>query len=275
MNRFVSIIMPTFNGAHRIGPAIDSVINQSHHEWELLIIDDGSKDNTENVIKEYANGDTRIIYLNNEENIGIQKSLNKGLREARGEYIARIDDDDRWIDRDKLKKQIEFLEKNQEHVLVGTGAIVKDKNEKELFKYLNPETDEQIRGKILFKNCFIHASTMFYKSKAMIFGGYSESSEVENLEDYDLWLKMGTVGKIHNLPIHAVGFMVRGDSISAKNKFDQFKKNLSLTKKYRHIYSNYNQALFLNYFRLIAYPIFKIFPIQSIKNRLVKIYKNY
>lgn len=275
MERFVSIIMPTWNGAHRIGPSIDSVINQSHNEWELLVIDDGSTDDTEEVIKEYANGDTRIIYLKNDENLGIQKSLNRGLREAKGEYIARIDDDDRWIDRDKLKQQIEFLDLNKDYVLVGTGAIVKNEKNTELFRYLNPENDQGIRNKILLKNCFIHASTMFYKSKAVIFGGYSESSEVENLEDYDLWLKMGTVGKMHNLPIHAVGFMVRGDSISAKNKFDQFKKNIRLTKKYKNIYPKYNKSLFLNYLRIVIYPIFNILPLGFIKHKIINIYKNY
>lgn len=275
MRKIVSIIMPTFNGAHRIGPTIESVLNQSYNNWELLVIDDGSTDNTEEAIKQYSNGDERVVYLKNYENLGIQKSLNRGLREARGEYIARIDDDDRWIDNDKLKRQIEFLDENQDYVLVGTGAIVKNENEVELFKYLNPEQDLDIRNKILLKNCFIHASVMFHKSRAMIFDGYSESSEVKNLEDYDLWLKMGTIGKVHNLPIYAVGFMVRGDSISAKNKFDQFKKNIRLIKRYKNIYQNYTQALTLNYLRLIAYPIFKIFPIQSIKNKLVKIYKNY
>lgn len=275
MGKIVSIIMPTFNGAHRIGPTIESVLNQSYNNWELLVIDDGSTDNTEEAIKQYSNGDERVVYLKNYENLGIQKSLNRGLREARGEYIARIDDDDRWIDNDKLKRQIEFLDENQDYVLVGTGAVVKNENDIELFKYLNPENDKNIRNKILLKNCFIHASVMFYKSKAMIFDGYSESSKVKNLEDYDLWLKMGTIGKVHNLPIYAVGFMVRGDSISAKNKFDQFKKNIRLIKRYKNIYQNYTQALTLNYLRLIAYPIFKIFPIQSIKNRLVKIYKNY
>ena len=231
MNKLVSIILPTYNGGHRISWAIESVINQIYPDWELIVIDDGSTDMTESVVLKFANVDTRIRYIKNEQNIGIQKSLNRGLREAKGEYIARIDDDDEWVDKNKLQKQIDFLHTSPDHVLVGTGVIIVNENREELFRYLLPETDEKLRAKILGKNYFVHSSVLFRKDKALEFEGYSESKEVIHLEDYDLWLKLGTIGKFANLPLYSTAYMVRADSLSYKNRAHVFKKNLSYIKK--------------------------------------------
>ena len=202
MNKLISIILPTYNGAGRIQEALLSVLGQSYLHWELLVVDDGSTDNTEELVKDLPCNEKRIIYIKNESNLGIQQTLNKGLKEAKGEYIARIDDDDMWIDKDKLLKQVEFLEKNKDCVLVGTGLVAVNEEGKEIFRTFNPELDAIIRNKILSKTCFTHSSVMFRKALAMQLGGYSELSEVRHIEDYDLWLKMGTVGKLANLPIY-------------------------------------------------------------------------
>lgn len=269
----ISILLPTYNGAKRISKAIESVQAQSYVDWELLVIDDGSKDNTKEVVEDFVKDDSRIKYIKNQENLNIQKSLNKGLREAKGEYIARIDDDDIWIDKDKLKKQIEFLKEDSEYVLVGTGTIVVDENEKELFRYFGPQADSEIRNKILSKNCFTHSSVMFRKSSVEKFGGYSEGESVKHLEDYDLWLKLGTIGKLKNLDIYGVRFSVRSDSISSVNKIEQFQKNIVLSKLYKNKYPNYIKATIFNYVRLFLYKIFKLLPIGGLKNKIIAIYK--
>jgi glycosyltransferase involved in cell wall biosynthesis len=273
MDKLVSIILPTYNGGKYIERAIESIIAQSFSSWELLVIDDGSVDNTKDIVDEYSIKDNRIIYLKNEVNLGIQKTLNKGLREAKGEYIARIDDDDEWIDKDKLQKQVEFLSNNQNHVLVGTGVIVIDEKGTELFRYLLPEKDKDIKKKILGKNCFVHSSVMFRKNLALSLGGYDELKDTRHIEDYDLWLKLGTVGNLANLPIYAVKFTLREGSISSTNKTEQFKKNINLAKKYKDKYPNYFGALFRAYARIIVYGFILKSPIKFSLNRLIKFYK--
>lgn len=273
----ISIILPTYNGAKWIRSSIESVQAQSYGDWELLVIDDGSVDNTKEIVGNLAIQDSRIRYIKNEKNLGIQKTLNRGLKEAKGEYIARIDDDDRWIDKEKIQKQLTFLEENSNYVLVGTGTIVVDEEGHELFRYLGPKTDKEIRNRILSKNCFTHSSVMFKKTPAIQCGGYSESQDVIHLEDYDLWLKLGMIGKFHNLSIYGTQFTLRDEGMSVKNKPHQFKKNIKLVKFYKDKYPNYFKSLLFNYFKFFAYKIYskisKFIPLNYIKNKIMSIYK--
>jgi len=269
----VSIILPTLNGGSWIFSSIKSVIDQTFSDWELIIISDGSTDNTENVVKSF--NDDRIIYLKNENNLGIQKTLNKGLKKARGKYIARIDDDDKWIDKDKLEKQVEFLDNNPDHVLIGSGVVVLNEKEEELFRYLLPDTDKKIRNRLLSKNCFVHSAVMFRKQAVDKLGGYSEDFRVKHLEDYDLWLRLGTVGKLANLPRYAVSFMSRDTSISSVNKIKIFKKIIGLISKYKNLYPNYYLAFIRAIIRLIVYGIFIKSPIKFSLNKIIKIYKEF
>ncbi len=273
MEKLISIILPTYNGAERIQKAILSVINQTYVNWELLVLDDGSRDHTEGIVRGLATGDSRIRYLKNEKNLGIQKTLNRGLHEAKGEYIARIDDDDIWDDNNKLKKQVEFLENNKKYVLIGTGVILVNEQEKEIFRYLVPQTDVKIRNKILSTNCFIHSSVLFNKNAALKFNGYSETMGTKHIEDYDLWLKLGTVGKFANLPTYSVKFTLREGSLSSVNKFEQFKKALILIRNFRKFYPNYVFAYIRSIARFIVYGfIFKL-PVKVSFNKLIKLYK--
>jgi glycosyltransferase involved in cell wall biosynthesis len=273
MKNLVSIILPTYNGSKYIKRAIESLLTQTFSNWELIIIDDGSSDNTEKIINEYIIKDSRIIYFKNDTNLGIQKTLNKGLKEAKGGYIARIDDDDEWVDKDKLQKQVHFLNNNSDIVLLGTGVIVVNEEGFELFRYLLPENDKEIRSKILGKNCFVHSSVMFKKDAAFNFNGYDESKETRHVEDYDLWLKLGTIGNFANLPIYAVKFTQREGSISSTNKVEQFKKNITLIKNFKNKYPNYARSLIRSYLRIVVYGFILKSPIKFTLNKFIKFYK--
>jgi glycosyltransferase involved in cell wall biosynthesis len=276
----ISVVLPTFNGEKYISRAIDSVLSQSFSDFELIIINDGGNDNTESIIKGYSYSDSRIKYFKNEKNLGIVKSLNRGLNEAKGDYIARIDDDDVWIDKDKLKKQFEFLENNPGYVLVGTGAICVDENEIELTRYLLPGTDEKIREDLLCKNNFIHSSVMYKKDAVIKVGGYDEKKDTKYVEDYDLWLRLGIVGKMHNLREYSILYMIREGSVSSQNRVNQLKKDIKLSKKYKRQYSNYFRALIIGYARVVFYavlvkiPIIRV-PFLALKNRIFKLYKEF
>jgi glycosyltransferase involved in cell wall biosynthesis len=273
MDKLVSIILPAYNGAHRISDAIQSVTNQSYTNWELLIIDDFSVDNTREVVSNFVNKDSRIKYIKNNTNLGLQKTLNIGLAQSKGEYIARIDDDDMWADVDKLQKQVDFMDNNPDYVLLGTGVIIINEQGNELFRYLLPQTNEQIKNRILGKNCFAHSSVMFRKSIVMQFGGYSEGEEAKYMEDYDLWLKLGSVGKLANLPIYGLKYTMRGGSLTAVHKAKVFKKMLSHIKKYRYSHKGYYGALIRAYVRYFLYSIYIKFAKKLPLYKIIKFYK--
>ncbi len=282
----VSIILPTHNGEKFIANAIKSVQAQSFSDWELVVVDDGSTDRTPMIVNEPAKADVRIVYLKNGKNLGIQKSLNIGLREAKGEYIARIDDDDEWIDKDKLQKQVEFLDKNLDYVLVGTGAIVVNESVKEpgsriknslpgeLFRYLNPEKDFDIRQKILGRNCFSHSSVVFRKQAAFTVGLYPETKKTLHAEDYWLWLKLGIYGKFHNLQFYGIKFMLRQSAVSSKNKIKQFWHDILVVWEFRKHYPNFVSGFLRSWLRLIFYGLGGFLPFLRLKYWVMKLYKS-
>lgn len=272
MNK-ISVILPVYNGEKYIQEALKSVLDQSCYNLELLVIDDGSADNTRAIVNGMKEQDTRIRYVRNEKNMGVQKTLNRGLHEAQGEYIARIDDDDEWADPQKLERQLAFFNEHSDYVLLGTGVIVVNEAGREIARFLNPETDEEIRRRMLTRNCFSHSSVMFRKEAALRFGGYDESLETLHAEDYDLWLKLGTVGKLANLPFYGLRFTERA-GISNLHRMAQFRSDLYLAKKYRMQYPNYWFALVTNVLRISFWKFYRLLP-RRLKKRLFVFYKKY
>ncbi len=274
MDTLISIILPTYNGAKRIQGAIESVLGQSHASWELLVIDDGATDNTAEIAARFTVNDHRIKYFKNDTNLGIQKTLNRGLAEAKGKYIARIDDDDVWIDINKLKEQIEFLENNQDHVLIGTGFVAVSEQGTEIFRRANPKKDGDIRAGMLRKNCFVHSGVVFRRDIALQQGGYSESEEVRHIEDYDLWLKLGSVGKLANISSYSVRLLLRSESISSKNKVEQLRKSITNIGKYKDVYPNYLSSAVSLWIRLLGNKLLLVAPFRYIATSVYSLYKN-
>jgi glycosyltransferase involved in cell wall biosynthesis len=269
----ISILLPTYNGSHRIKEAIKSVTDQTYKNWELLVLDDGSTDNTEEIVREFSLKDERVKYIKNDVNLGIQKTLNKGIHESKGECIARIDDDDVWIDKEKLAKQISFLDDHKDYVLIGTGLIAVNEKGEDIFKHIHPQEDKDIRNAILNKNLFTHSSVLFKKDSALEVGGYNESKEARHIEDYELWLKLGTIGKFANLPSCSVKLVLRNESISSQNKIEQFKKSLNLIKNFKNQYPHYLYARMNLSARMVVYSfLMKYF--QKFYSKIYKLYKN-
>ena len=264
--------MPVHNGERFVGDAIASVQSQDFQLWELLVIDDGSSDRTKAIVEQAQLADPRIRYAKNDENLGIQKTLNKGIAMARGQYIARIDYDDRWIEHDKLSRQVGFLDAHDDYALVGTGMVVVDEQGNELSRVLNPETDQAIRSRILGKNCFTHSSVLFRTDAVKVLGGYSESSDVRHMEDYELWLRMGVKHKFANLPLYGVAWMLRQSSVSGTYKYTQFKNDIAVAAKYRDKYPGYWAGLLRNCARLVLYGMLGFIPFLSAKYAAVRVY---
>lgn len=240
----VTVLMATYNRSHLISRAIQSVLDQSFKDWELIIADDGSTDNTPDVVGKWASYESRIVYVRSEENVGISKNYNRGLRIAKGEYVAIIDDDDSWCDTDKLKKQVEFLDRNPSYVGCGGGVIVIDSSGKELYRYLKPEKDEEIRKFMLFSNPMANSTTMFRLSEARKVGLYDETTRYAG--DRDFWLKIGLLGKLYNFPEYFSYYTMSGDNTSIVKMKPHLKASLIIMKRYKGKYPNYFLALLFN-----------------------------
>ena len=137
----VSILLPTYNGARYIREAIDSVLAQNFSDFELIIIDDASVDGVSLIIEEYLAKDARVVSYRNDKNMKLVTTLNVGLQVARGQYIARIDDDDIWNSREKLQKQVEILECSPRVAIVGTFGYIIDEESKRTGQCIMHHTD--------------------------------------------------------------------------------------------------------------------------------------
>jgi glycosyltransferase involved in cell wall biosynthesis len=191
----VSVILPVYNSEKYIVQAINSILDQSFKDFELLVFDDASNDNTLTLMEQVK--DERFRLVRKEKNTGYTQSLIKGVHMSAGKYIARMDSDD-WSDPDRLRLQVEFLERNPEVGIVGTSAqTFSDKGEGALWTY--PESDEDIRTFMLADSPFAHPSVMMRKSVLDAFQ-LNYDHTYEPCEDYKLWFELLKKTKGANLP---------------------------------------------------------------------------
>lgn len=245
----VSVIVCTYNRASFIPQAIDSIIGQSYTNLEIIIIDDASDDNTEEIINRYINNHSNIYYYRNENNLGIANSRNKAISLAKGEYIAPLDSDDFWMDRDKLKKQVEFLDANPDYALLGGGIMHVDANSRPVKKVLFPVYDSLIRNIILQFNPFAQSTLLFRKDVVLECGGYS--TEYKVCDDYDLWMKIGLKYKFTNIPQVLAGYRVHGGNITHTKRLTTAKEILEIVKKYAPHYKRRYIGIMKAYLRII------------------------
>ena len=187
MPSLVSVIMPVYNAATYLREAIESVLNQTYRDFEFIIINDGSTDNSEEIIKSYT--DPRIVYLKNEKNSKLIYTLNRGIDEAKGVYIARMDADDICL-ADRFATQKNMLD--QDKKLSVAGSLVTQINEKggQAKDWpLDAKTTswEAIRRKMPKENCIAHPSAMI---RASVLKEFRYKEYQQNIEDYDLWLRL-------------------------------------------------------------------------------------
>lgn len=229
--------MPVYNDAVHVQKAVESVLAQSFFDFEFVIINDCSTDNSGAIIQDYARKDPRIIYLVNNENRGVTDSLNRGLEAAQGEYIARIDSDDYWVDADKLKKQVNWLNENKNGGLCGTFAEAINEDGGHLFEIIYPVKNDEIKKQMLRRNCFVHSSVMFRKDLAARCGFYSAVEKY--VEDYGLWLRIGEIAELANLPEICLAYRINRSGITQKYNTAQIKANLRLIYQHRIFYPNF------------------------------------
>jgi glycosyltransferase involved in cell wall biosynthesis len=215
-NPKISVLMPVYNGEKYIFYSIKSILDQSYKNFEFLIANDGSKDETLKIIKEFKKKDKRIKIINNNKNIGLTKSLNKLAKIAKGNFIARMDADDiSHIER--FSEQINWFKDNPKKILLGTSGIKIDEKGN-IVRSLNLKSlcHKKILKKLTFNNFYLHSSTMFKKSLFLKVGGYRRFFKYA--QDYDLWCRMSKYGLIGNLNKELVSIRFHSKSLSYKKK---------------------------------------------------------
>ncbi len=191
----VSVVLPAYNCEKYIAKAIESVLHQTFIDFEFIIINDGSADRTEEVIKSFS--DPRILYHLNNTNKGLVFTLNKGIDLAKGRYIARMDGDDIAL-LDRLEKQFDYLQLNKEVEILATVVTLIDENENVSGTWnsdMNNVSAKDIRKELPKDNCIAHPTVM---GKTEIFRKYKFNQTQSTGEDYDLWLRMAA----DNIIIH-------------------------------------------------------------------------
>lgn len=213
----VNVVMSVFNDERYVGEAVDSILNQTFRDFEFIIINDGSTDRTREILSSYRD---HRIHLFDQENMGLTKSLNRGLSLARSEYIARMDGDD-ISDSTRLEKEVRFLDQNRDVGLVGTFAYRIDEQGKRISLYTYKTTNEEIRKNIWVDCPFCHSSVMFRKACIDTVGPYRE--KVGPTEDYDLWFRITERFDTANIPEPLHAFRIDPQGITVKKRFDQLR----------------------------------------------------
>lgn len=240
----ISVIMSVYNADEYLEESINSILNQSFSNFEFLVIDDCSKDNSSTTLKQFALKDSRIKIHTNNENLGLTKNLNKLIQMSKGEYIARMDADDISLT-GRFKEQIEYFESHADIDILGTfsrnisntGIVIGERKV--------PITHAQILKLLPKLNPMSHPTVMFRASALRQIGGYDERFRTS--QDFHLWFKaIGNGLKINNIPKILFEYRMNDSYVARKSfkyRLNEFKIKLDGYKLIRHPWFKYHQAL--------------------------------
>ena len=223
-NPKISVVMSCYNRESYVRDAIESILNQTYTDFEFIIIDDCSTDKTPEIIQEYADKDNRIIFIRNQENMDYNYNLRKGFKIAKGEYIARMDDDDISLP-ERFEKQVSYLDQHPDITVLGT--FIKTFGELEIESWIT-ETDSDVLNVLMnFHNPMCHPSVMIRKSFLQEHDLTYSPKELY-AEEYDLWKNIIlNGGKLANLPEELVRYRTH------KNNISQVRWNIQQETAYR------------------------------------------
>lgn len=231
--RDITVLMTTYNNAEYLSPSIKSILNQTYNNFNFIIIDDGSTDNSKEIINGFK--DERIKYYRI-ENSGLGAALNYGLKLSETELIVRMDADDISLP-DRIAKQYNFILKNKNYDIISSWYSAFE-NKKLLYTIRTPESDEEIKKRFALHSEVIHAGMLYKKDKIVSNGGYKPIV----FEDYELWLRVKDKVKFYNLQEVLLLVRYRTDSFSRENIIEKNKLVYNIQAPY---YGNDFQKIFL------------------------------
>ncbi len=251
----VSVIIPTYNRPQLIQRTVQSALDQTYSNIEIIVVDGDPTGATSKKLEAFAGERVRSVKDfvfaqlpptgTVQDRSNIARNRNAGIRIATGTYIAILDDDDIWLDREKIAKQVRFFEEHPEYSLCGGGVIglYRESGGKTIeVKELFPEKDEDIRNIMLTARGLVHSTIMYKKSDWERIGGYNEINTIR--EDWDLHLRLGKIGKMYNFPNYFACFFVgehEKDHISIYGHYITA-HSLDILMRYRKDYPGFYKA---------------------------------
>lgn len=205
----VSIVLPVYNGEKYLAEAIESVLQQTYQNWELIVVDDCSTDRTASIISEYVKADTRIRAIRNRDNMMLPASLNIGFEVARGEYYTWTSDDNEY-EKSALKAMKDYLDYNQDIQMVYADMSIVDDEGRTVRK------KPQMAPKCLAYKNVVGACFLYRKSTALKVGYYNP--EFALAEDYDYWIRISKIGVVEHLDGFFYRYRVHGGSMTDNKK---------------------------------------------------------
>jgi glycosyltransferase EpsE len=238
INPLVSVIIGTYNGSKWIQRAVDSMLNQTYQNLEVIICDDASTDNTYQLLHELYNTDSRVKIIKNPVNSGLNITLNNCIEHSLGEFIARMDDDD-YSHPERIEKQMDFFSHHEEYSIVGTSINYFDENGI-WGTYVKP--GERSKINIFLGISFCHPSVVMRKRDLLAVGMYSTDKLNQRGQDYDLWCKFYHAGfKGYCLPDILLDYCESKESVKRRKfkfrlnkaiKTHRWRRKLNLPLKY-------------------------------------------
>ncbi len=212
----VTVLMPVHNGERFLAEAIESILSQTFQDFEFLILNDGSTDSSRSIVAGF--NDARIRLLDNDHNVGVTRTLNRGIREARGHYLARMDADDLSMP-GRLDAQVAHLESHPDCAVVVTFARVIDADSRPIGNARVDLSAGELERELQFHNRIIHGAVMMRTDVVRGLGGYDET--MARAQDYDLWLRISDEHAIHTLPEFLYRWRDHDRSISSVHTEEQ------------------------------------------------------
>lgn len=225
----VSVLCCVRNGARYLPEALAGVFAQTFQDFELILVDDGSTDETAALVDRAARDDARVVAIHHAHQ-GLTRSLNVGLCAARGDYVARQDADDVSLPH-RLERQVAFLDGHPEHLIVGCRYRKIDAEGRWLGGANTPRNDLPIKLRLLDSNCIAHSGATFRRSGVLEAGAYDEAFEVA--QDYELWCRLALRGKLANIPVVALYRRQHGEAINATRAALQLRMRDEIRRRYR------------------------------------------
>lgn len=192
----VSVLMPVYNGAADLRRALDTVLGQTFRDFEVIAINDGSKDDSAALLNTVDDSRVRVVH---QDNMGLAATLNRGLAMARGALIARQDQDD-LSHPERFARQVTYLNDNPDCILLGTAAEIWVGDEPTERVHDHPTEHPLLAFDLLFNNPFVHSSVMMRRDVVLAIGGYTTDKSRQPPEDYELWSRLARRGRVANLP---------------------------------------------------------------------------
>lgn len=210
----ISVLMPAYNAQQYLREAVASILNQTERDFELILVNDGSTDETHSIAQELSSVDSRIRYFS-QDNRGVVAALNRGLELCKGDFIARMDADDVSHPR-RLEQQLALLRANPDVIICGSDALVLGRAGSRIRK---PRSDRACRACLLVFPCFVHPSVMFRRS--VVDRGLRYRADFQYAEDYDLWVRIGELGKMRNIRQPLLSYRLHADQLTRTRQTPQ------------------------------------------------------